>query len=249
MAYTLCRLFRRTFSIFETTAKWLHDGHFSFEALPTVTSTNDLAKQQADTKENKDLRIFLTDEQTKGRGRGSNGWSNPSPGHSLMCTWAFALKSSPKAVTAPIVGLAIYKALKEAYATAPLSLKAPNDIYLGPHKLLGILVETLSQGESYRLLIGFGCNVFSHPSDVPTATHLDAKVLVTKKNWLNFLSILDFELRAASRDCQGAHLTDGQRQELLAALNKNPLLTEPFTSVSPFGDLSTATHTSLWRDL
>ncbi len=66
--------------IFQNTA-------FQVTAAETVGSTNDLAKQEAFSLSTP-LKIYLSDRQEHGRGRGTNTWSNPPPGASLMATFS-----------------------------------------------------------------------------------------------------------------------------------------------------------------
>jgi BirA family biotin operon repressor/biotin-[acetyl-CoA-carboxylase] ligase len=69
------------------------------------------------------------------------------------------------------VGLAAARAL-DAYAPAPVSLKWPNDLFVGGGKLAGVLVEARWRGERPDwIAIGVGVNVAA-PHDVPGAAGL-----------------------------------------------------------------------------
>jgi len=207
-----------------------------------------LAKTEA-LKAPESVKIYLANAQTVGRGRGKNLWLNPAPGDGLLGTWSFRVPSPPQAITAPRIGLATYEALLENFPEAKFSIKAPNDIYLGDKKILGLLIETVSQADRHRLIVGIGLNVFSHPSQVKHAGHLNESVNLNKKLWLDFLKSLESQWRDALQDAMAPHLTLEQRERLLFALNKNPLLQKEYVSVSPFGDLATENQTVSWRDL
>lgn len=235
-------------SIFDETVNWCKKNNILYRAERTTTSTNDLAKDEA-FKLKDNFKLYIADQQTLGRGRSTNLWHNTSPGHSLMCSWSYLCKMNPQAITGPTVGLALYTSLSKIFSLKELSIKPPNDIYLVDKKILGILVETISSIEVSRLIIGFGLNVFSHPSDLRAAGHLSEKTKITVENWHHWLSQANDNLLEASRSVQATHLTVVQRQNLLTAMNANPLLDSPYQSVSPFGDLAKNDKTISWRDL
>ncbi len=239
---------KNKFSIFEETRRWAHERDVACDAHATVSSTNDLAKTEA-FKPIDHVKLYLTDAQTAGRGRSQNTWLNPAVGDSLMCSWSFRCRQNPQAVTGPLIGLALYQALHKAFTLSQLSIKAPNDIYLGEKKILGILVETVSRGDEARLIIGFGLNVFSHPADLPLAGHLSTGTDLTVVMWHEFMHKVLLHLQEAARAALATHITDAQRETLLAALNANPLLDSQYLSVSPFGDLVQRHHTTSWRNL
>ena len=242
------KFLNKKFSIYSETEKWLKEKDVLHSAAHVTTSTNEKAKEEAFLV-NESPKVYLTDNQISGRGRGKNLWHNSLAGDSLLCTWSLHMQSSPQAITGPLMGLSLYTSLQMAFAIPTLNIKPPNDIYLGNHKLLGLLVENVQSGESSRLIIGVGLNVFSHPQEIQTAGHLSTQVKVTKKKWRIFLESLSNELFEAARASQAQHLTESQRNRLLFALNLHPTLSEKYTSVSPFGDLITRQKSISWRDL
>lgn len=235
-------------SIYSETEKWCHSKQIALDAHKEAPSTNDLAKREA-MQVTQPLKIYLADQQSAGRGRNQNTWSNTAPGDALLCTWSFYCPQHPQAITGPLIGLALYKALKQSFDLSGLCIKPPNDIYLHDKKIAGLLVETVQAGDKIRLIIGFGLNVFSHPKQVAIAGHMSGKKAITTELWFQFLNNVHDELIEGMRASIAAHLTIQQREELLVAINNNTQLKDKFTSISPFGDLTQKDNTISWREL
>lgn len=234
-------------SVYQTTEDWCRTNNIPLSASPTVTSTNDQAKEEAFAL-SVPLKIYLTDHQTKGRGRGTNEWLNPQPGTSLLVTFSFDVHLSPQPITAPLIGLRVYQALTQKLKIRSLCLKAPNDILMDGKKVAGILIETLKAGPRYRLIVGMGMNILSHPTEIADSKAMASDGLEAKQ-YEDFFSALVSSLKLASQECTSTHFNETERADLLEALNLNPNLPQKFDSVSPFGDLIGANGTTSWRDL
>ena len=109
--------------------------------------------------------IIVAREQTAGRGRGSRTWHSPA-GRGI---WATAL------VTRPLKTLPLFP-LEAAIAVAGFlqneheleaRIKWPNDIYVGNHKIAGILTEARARESEAFLIVGFGINVLPLGADSP----------------------------------------------------------------------------------
>jgi BirA family biotin operon repressor/biotin-[acetyl-CoA-carboxylase] ligase len=105
--------------------------------------------------------LVLAQRQTAGRGRGTNRWWSPEGALSFSLILAappdrLPPQSWPQA--ALIAGLAVCEALELLAADADLRVKWPNDVYLGPNKVCGILSESVP-GWRDRLVVGIGINV------------------------------------------------------------------------------------------
>jgi BirA family biotin operon repressor/biotin-[acetyl-CoA-carboxylase] ligase len=243
------------FKIGESAAQWSKGCHLHCEYLPSITSTNDWAKESAFSKEitSLGLGLFLTDHQTQGRGRGDHTWSEGEGGGALLSSWVFKLGKSPQPVTSCRIGLAVERALSNTWPWLHFSLKAPNDIYLGDKKVAGLLLENLQQGNDNRLVIGLGLNVFAHP-ELPTSTSLQKELTsLTDKVldlwvWNMFMDHLLLEMtRAMTRS--NSELSEYERISLLFALNKNPNQTEKYVAVEADGSLVTSHQKISWFDL
>lgn len=231
--------------VFDETVNWLKEQAIDFKSFASVDSTNNVAKKDT---AGVNLKVFVADEQTAGRGRGQNTWSDSKSQSALMITWSFFLKEPPQPISGPLLGLALYKAFHTAWPDVHLHMKAPNDIYLFGKKVCGILTELLNVEGGFRLIIGVGANILACPQ-LPTATHLSAHTDVDINSWQKFLTSLYSELNLATQKCTDSHLSDEHRERILKALNADEKQIEPFIAVSPFGDLVTAKKTISWRDL
>jgi BirA family biotin operon repressor/biotin-[acetyl-CoA-carboxylase] ligase len=106
--------------------------------------------------------LFVTDQQTAGRGRRGNAWL-AAPGESLL--FSVLLRPELELAQASALTLAVGLALRDAIG--PLlkdvtQIKWPNDLYVNERKLAGILVESQLQGERLQgVVVGVGLNVSS----------------------------------------------------------------------------------------
>lgn len=237
-----------TSSIFVWTSRWLKAQNLNHEAHLQLPSTNDRAKSQAF--DDPPLKVYLAEIQTEGRGRGDHTWTSPQAGSSLLATWSFELAMSPQHLTAPLTGLHLYRACHVTWPQLSWSLKAPNDIYLLDRKVGGILVETISRGDSHRLLIGFGFNVLQSPLEVPGAGCVQdqMKEKITEVQWEGFLNHAHRGLRAVAQDCALAELPSEVRKSLLEALKAHPAA-QDLKDVSRDGDLIFTNRTTAWHSL
>lgn len=217
------------------TSQWAKASHLKTNYFKTIDSTNTQAKKSAFSQEEleNEFVLYVTDTQTEGRGRFDRTWTSPQIGASLLSTWSFLIEQTPSPHVTAKVGLSLYNALKNTWQSLPLSLKAPNDIYIGEKKVAGILVETVTQGADHRLVIGIGLNVFNHPQELSLATNLlsclPKTVPLLGEDWISFLERLFFELTAVVSQAH-EELTTTQKNNLILLLNQNLLLEKPYTS-------------------
>jgi BirA family transcriptional regulator, biotin operon repressor / biotin---[acetyl-CoA-carboxylase] ligase len=127
--------------------------------LPVTGSTNDNALLAARSGAPHGS-LFVSDEQTAGRGRRGNAWL-AAPGESLL--FSVLLRPKLELAQTSALTLAIGLALRDAIGplvTAPTLLKWPNDLYVNEKKLAGVLVESQLQGERLQaVVVGVGLNV------------------------------------------------------------------------------------------
>jgi BirA family biotin operon repressor/biotin-[acetyl-CoA-carboxylase] ligase len=118
--------------------------------------------------------LVLADEQTHGRGRYGRKWdSAPGVNLYLSLVWdnCFGYRVGHLNL---FLGLMVWEALTALYGTLDrrLTLKWPNDVYVGQKKLAGILIQNLDPGLR-QLVVGIGINVYGQPCHIPdTATSL-----------------------------------------------------------------------------
>jgi len=124
--------------------------------LPTVNSTNTLAMQLAHERPEEGL-VVLTDNQTAGKGRQGRRWVDV-PGCNVLSSIVL-LPGFPPHLLVMIASLAVVDAIA-ATCSVTATIKWPNDVLIGDHKVAGILIET-SHDLTGRLIavIGIGINV------------------------------------------------------------------------------------------
>jgi BirA family biotin operon repressor/biotin-[acetyl-CoA-carboxylase] ligase len=115
--------------------------------------------------------VVIADEQTAGRGRGGKRWSS-GEGCGL---WMTVLERPGTASGLDVLSLRLglrAAPVLELFAGAPVSIKWPNDLYVGPRKLAGVLVEARwREQRADWVAIGIGVNIVP-PPDVDTAIGL-----------------------------------------------------------------------------
>ena len=126
-----------------------------------LPSTNDLALRRAMHDELQTPFLVLAGFQTAGRGRGSNRWWS-APGALTFSLVLDTRRESPTGACAPrfsvTTALSLHDALSQYAPPGEIRLKWPNDVYLGPRKVAGILLEQSSACLN-RLVVGVGINV------------------------------------------------------------------------------------------
>jgi BirA family biotin operon repressor/biotin-[acetyl-CoA-carboxylase] ligase len=129
--------------------------------LEKIDSTNAyLQRIQTET----DIRnwVVSADEQTAGKGMGSNGWES-EVGKNLTFSLALDMGFLPaerQFMLSKAVPLGIIEVLDEILPTEKLRIKWPNDIYYERHKLAGILINSTIKSNMMDVsIIGIGLNV------------------------------------------------------------------------------------------
>jgi BirA family biotin operon repressor/biotin-[acetyl-CoA-carboxylase] ligase len=141
------------------------------ELLESTTSTLDVAHRIA-AEGAPAGTLIIANEQTAGRGRGGKAWQS-SPGAGIWLTLVERpAESSGLGVLSLRVGLAAAEAL-DRFATEPIRLKWPNDLYAERGKLAGILVEARWRDQAVEwIAIGLGVNV-TEPENLESAAGLE----------------------------------------------------------------------------
>ncbi len=142
--------------------------------VPECHSTNSSLAELNNTSELPEGTVFITDNQTQGRGQRGNAWI-ASKGENL--TFSMLLRPGFLAVRSQFrlnmaVSLGVISALAD-YVQAGLAIKWPNDIMIGDRKVGGILIENQSQGERLTSsVVGIGLNVNQQQFPFASATSL-----------------------------------------------------------------------------
>ncbi len=108
--------------------------------------------------------VVVADAQTAGRGREGRAFASPPGGlyASLL------LAAGPADLPGPLVGAVALAAAEavEAVSGRPTSIMWPTDLWIGPLKVGGILLEGAG-GPSQLVIAGIGINVVGVPSALP----------------------------------------------------------------------------------
>ena len=159
--------------------------------LEQIDSTNAyLQRQQSEH----DIRnwVVSTDEQTAGKGMGSNGWES-EVGKNLTFSLALDMGFLPaerQFLLSEAVPLGIIEVLDTLLPSEKLSIKWPNDIYFENRKLAGILINSTIKANMMDVsIIGIGLNVNQMQfQDWPT--HPISLKMVTGKHY-NLQALLE----------------------------------------------------------
>lgn len=126
----------------------------------TVTSTQDVARELA-LSGAAEGTVVLAEHQSRGRGREGRKWySPPDSGIWATCILRPKVASGRLPLLSMAVSVSIAAAI-EALTGRTVSLKWPNDVYMGGRKLGGVLceAETNSRAGTLFVLAGFGINL------------------------------------------------------------------------------------------
>jgi BirA family transcriptional regulator, biotin operon repressor / biotin---[acetyl-CoA-carboxylase] ligase len=136
-----------------------------FIVLSTTESTNNYAMAKLHAGMVQHGTCFFAVEQTNGRGQRGKKWlSNPCD--NITMSTLFALTDGVSAnigafpfVLSAAMALACYDFIKDC-GLPDVSIKWPNDVYVGDRKAAGILIENLYRGSSWDWsVVGTGVNV------------------------------------------------------------------------------------------
>jgi len=225
------------------TASWAEMHNISCDYTKSTESTNDDAKEDAFNGLDA-IQLYVTDEQTQGRGRGNNTWSTPPAGSSLLSSWSFQSSVIPTPYITSMIGLGLFHAARATWPFLNWNLKAPNDLYIDDKKIAGLLIETVTQGHQHRIIVGLGLNVFAHP-DLPIATDLFSEMSKHKfpgvmgSDWIKFLDRLLFEVCALIPEAN-IEPDETMQASMLAVFNLHPKLMQKYSNFKTLKE-------DLWR--
>ncbi len=128
--------------------------------LPTAHSTNSVLAEMAPTAPHG--TVVATYEQTAGRGQRGNSWE-AAPGENITMSMLLRpahISPSRQFVISQAVSVAIVDFLRRYLPGETVSVKWPNDIYVGDRKICGILIENTIAGSRIEYsIVGIGLNV------------------------------------------------------------------------------------------
>lgn len=129
--------------------------------LKTVDSTNKYAANFLSVSEWSEGTVILSEHQTQGRGRNNKNW-NSTPGENLL----ISLLLKPNFIIpyeafqlSMAMALAVTSTVS-SFGIGNVSVKWPNDVFIGDKKVAGILIENQVRGQILQSsIVGIGLNI------------------------------------------------------------------------------------------
>jgi len=144
--------------------------------IPKTASTNGYLLQLSNERDLAEGTIVATDNQTQGRGQAGNSWES-EPGANLTFSIIFypvSIKASGQFILSKTISLAVHDFISDI-VPAGVSVKWPNDVYVGDKKITGILIENFIEGAYLtKSIAGIGVNINQERflSDAPNPVSL-----------------------------------------------------------------------------
>ena len=221
----------------------LHYHHFE-----QIDSTNAfLQRQQSEC----DIRnwVVSADEQTAGKGMGSNSWES-EVGKNLTFSLAADMSFLPaerQFLLSEAVPLGIVEVLDKLLPVEKLSIKWPNDIYYGNRKLAGILINSTIKANMMGIsIIGIGLNVNqmqfqdwpTHPISMKMITGEDYDLQLLLEQIAEHIIIKVEQLKSDANSIEQAYLKRLFRYRTWADYEVGGKVLRLFmTGIDPFGRL------------
>ncbi|UXR68748.1 biotin--[acetyl-CoA-carboxylase] ligase [Staphylococcus sp. IVB6246] len=145
----------------------------TIETFESVASTQDIAKHMLI--DHSESMLILSDEQTAGKGRFKRPWQS-SKGKGIWMTLVLRPNIPFSMLTTfnLFISLAICHTIQQ-YVDEKVSIKWPNDIYIGDNKVCGFLTEMIANADGIEAVIcGIGINVNQQQHDFDTSIPLKA---------------------------------------------------------------------------
>jgi BirA family biotin operon repressor/biotin-[acetyl-CoA-carboxylase] ligase len=163
--------------------------------------------------------VFLAEEQSAGRGRGSNTWeSERSTGIYCSVILRPPMPPSDVLVLSLAAGLAVHGAIRIDSRVSP-DLKWPNDVLIDGKKVCGILTEMNSEVTQVRfIVVGIGINVNqkSFPPELGAISLLQA----TGSEWSR-VELAAALLKSLDREYRALLENPGARNSILRRFAEN----------------------------
>lgn len=140
-----------------------------------ISSTNETALEKATQEKLPEFTVIAAHSQTKGKGQRGNTWES-NPGENLtfsIVLYPTHIAAAQQFIISECISLAVADALSEHCKA--VSVKWPNDIFVGNKKIAGILIEHILLGQTISTSVvgvGINCNQTVFSEYIPHATSL-----------------------------------------------------------------------------
>ena len=150
-----------------------HPIDWNIQTMESTTSTNDLAKIYANHNSTTPA-IFISEEQTAGRGRLGRKFVSPSKTglYISLCLFPTIALEDLSLITCA-TAVACVETIEQLTGKS-LNIKWVNDLFYQNKKVGGILTEVISDFESQQvqaLIVGIGINLIDSPQSFPEELH------------------------------------------------------------------------------
>lgn len=145
--------------------------------LDRVSSTNEIAIKLMEENSYPEGCLFVARTQFAGRGMGINTWES-EPGTNLtfsVILFPDFLPVERQFMLNKMISLALHDYISKLSLQTTITIKWPNDLYLGDRKVAGILINNVIQGASFvSTVAGIGLNINQEVfrSDAPNPVSL-----------------------------------------------------------------------------
>lgn len=144
--------------------------------LHNIDSTSIELRRRMSAEELPHGYCISADFQTNGHGQATNHWESEDSKNLLFSLFLrpTVISASEQFIITELVTLAIINALQDEIRQK-ITIKWPNDIYVGNHKLCGILIENALCGQTIdTCIVGIGININQElfVSDAPNPVSL-----------------------------------------------------------------------------
>jgi len=131
----------------------------SFNSLP---STNDFAGEMLEKGLPVEGTMIIAAAQTHGKGTANNVWES-EPGKNILASiilYPDFLPAEKQFLLNKCISVAVLKCLKQFLPDEQVSIKWPNDLYVGTRKIGGILIKNTISGNVFQnCIVGIGLNI------------------------------------------------------------------------------------------
>ena len=154
--------------------------------LPETKSTNSFAIEMLLHNRPEEGSVVITDHQTQGKGTDTNTWESEK-GKNLTFSLILypSIGADQQFILNKAISLGIYDFLIPLLPNHKVSIKWPNDLYIGDNKVCGILIQNSVMGTKMEYMVaGIGLNVNQtvftsnapNPVSLKMATGLDYNI-------------------------------------------------------------------------
>jgi len=129
--------------------------------LPETESTNAFAINMLAQKRPEEGCVIITDHQTRGKGLDINSWESEKGKNLTFSIILYPeITADQQFVLNKAISLGIFDFLKAVLSEQAISIKWPNDIYVGDKKACGILIQNSVMANRLDYVVaGIGLNV------------------------------------------------------------------------------------------